>query len=160
MTPQIHPRLGTEEQLQNRKANVTDSMVYVATLATHIRLLISIITTHVGFTFHCRQTKGVYPSCAPPLLCQLNNRIFETCSLNVWDCFLSNFTSTAAGRTVCRSAKQFVSALSPPRLRWTDSKIKHIVCREWLISPGEPGRRNRVCLLLLKQLPVGLQRPF
>lgn len=87
-------------------------MVYVAILVTHVRLLISITTMHVGFTFHCRQTTGVYPSCAPPLLCQLNNRIFETCSLNVWDCFLSNFTSTAAGRTECRSAKQFTSALS------------------------------------------------
>ncbi len=62
-------------------------------------------------------TKGVDPSCAPPLPCQLNNGIFQNSLLNVWDCFLSNSspsTSTVAGHinTVCRSVKQFVSALS------------------------------------------------
>lgn len=102
-------------------------MVYTALPVIHLRLLIlfeqswhasASSRTHVGFTFNCcGQTSGVYPSCTPPLLCQLNNESFDTRLLNVWDCFLSNsspFTGTAAGHIniVCRSVRQFVSALS------------------------------------------------
>lgn len=106
-----------------------------------------------------RANKGVYPSCAPPLLCQLNNRIFETCLLNVWDCFLSNSTSTAAGHTVCRSAKQFVSALSLHAWGELTGKSNTLFAESDSSHPDNLGGGNRVCLLL-KHLPVGLQRPL
>ena len=82
----------------------------------------------VGMHQHHRSTCGLYLS-----LLQANKRCqsvlhsssalsaqqwdFETRLLNVWDCFLSNSspcTRTATGHinTVCRSFKQFVSALS------------------------------------------------
>ena len=154
-------------------------MVYTAVLVIHVRLLIlfeqswhasASSRTHVGFTFNCcGQTSGVYPSCAPPLLCQLNNGSFDTRLLNVWDCFLSNsspFTGTAAGHinTVCRSVKQFVSALSLHA--WGEltakSNILFVVCDSSRQENLGGGARfatvftsSTVCA---KCLPVGLFR--
>lgn len=114
-------------------------------LVTHVRLVILkaayivFVTWHVRFTFRCTQTKGAAPFGAPPLLCQLNKRILQTYSLNVWGCFLSDFTCMVPGHTVCRSAKQFASALSLHARVELTAKVKYIVFREWLISLGEPG---------------------
>lgn len=154
-------------------------MVYTAVLVIHVRLLIlfeqswhasASSQTHVGFTFNCcGQTSGVYPSCAPPLLCQLNNGSFDTRLLNVWDCFLSNlspFTGTAAGHIniVCRSVQQFVSALSIHAWGELTAKsntllcVTHLARRIWEVEQGLPPPCYRLYLYYSLCLPVELFR--
>ena len=126
--------------------------VYVVILVTHVRLLVllGIIATHVGFTFHRRgRTEGVCSVSSTMIIKCVGMFPFKTQSPS---------TSAVAGHinTVCRSVKQL--CLFSPLSLSLSLKIKHIVCRVWLISPGETWEMEPPPWRA-QHLPVGRRGP-